>query len=71
MNRLKKELVKKGLFWEYNPDNYSNGVCLENIVINSEKCIVSWYYNVVDLHFQLMRNGEIIELLTDDGNPPF
>lgn len=59
MNRLKKEIMKKGIKLEHQYDFMPyNG--LETVVVDSEKAIVKEYHNCFGWSYGIMnRNGSI------------
>ena len=75
MNRLKKELMKKGITLEhqYNwmPYEIRDGIVIDTIIVDSENAIVHMYYNVIDLHYMMQRDGNIVDIIYNDGNLKF
>lgn len=77
MNRFKKELRKKGFKlesdYEYLPyklEGYTY-ILLDSVFVNSERATIVEFYNVDTLHYEMLRNGEIVEIVFNDGNPHF
>ena len=77
MNRFKKEIRKRGfrlesdlpcLPYELKGHNY---IVLDSIFINSERATIVEFYNIDTLHYEMLRNGEIVEIVFNDGNPHF
>ena len=76
MNRFKKELMKKGIElecqYDWMPYEVSNGVVIDTIIVDSERAIVHMYYNVIDLHYMMQRDGNIVDVeMYNDDNPKF
>lgn len=75
MNRIKKYLEAKGFIPDgkqpYMPFHVGNYVVLETTIVDSEKATVTQVLNVAVERFQLLRNGELVDIGTDDGNPSF
>lgn len=63
MNRLKKELRKKGVILE---NDYpflpfpKNGTALLDVKVDSENCIVTEFYTSIIIRMQLRDNGKIV-----------
>ena len=77
MNRFKKEIRKRGfklesdlpcLPYELKGHNY---IVLESIFVNSERATIVEFYNVDDLHYQMLRSGEIVEIKYYDNELSF
>ena len=75
MNRFKKELMRKGIKLEHQfdcmPYEVRSGIIIDSIIVDSENAIIHMYYNVIDLHYHMERNGSIVDVPTIDGNPKF
>lgn len=77
MNRFKKEIRKRGfklesdlpcLPYELKGHNY---ILLESIFVNSEYAEIVEFYNVDDLHYKMLRSGEIVEIKYYDNELSF
>ena len=54
----------------YLPYEVSKGIFLETTIFNAQTATIHSYYNVISLHYQILRNGEIVDLDLDE-NPHF
>lgn len=76
MNAVKRYLLEKHGFipdgkQSHMPFPVGNYVVLESTIVDSEKATVTQVLNVAVERFQLLRNGELVDIGTDDGNPSF
>lgn len=53
------------------PYEISKGIFLETTIFNASTATIHSYYNVISLHYQILRNGEILDLDLDENNPHF
>ena len=53
------------------PYEISNGIFLETTIFNAPTATVHTYYNVISLHYQITRDGKILDLDLDENNPHF
>ena len=53
------------------PYEVSKGIFLETTIFNAQTATVHAYYNVISLHYQITRNGKILDLNLDENNPHF
>lgn len=67
MNRLKKYIRQKGIKLECDypwlPYYVTNNIFIEDIYVNSEKAIITTFYNVIDNVQQVNRDGSITEYM--------
>ena len=52
------------------PYEISKGIFLETTIFDASTATVHSYYNVISLHYQITRNGKILDLDLDE-NPHF
>ena len=69
---LKKssDMFKPDEKYIYLPYEVSKGIFLETTIFNTPTATIHVYYNVISLHYQILRNGKIIDLDLDE-NPHF
>ena len=79
MTAFKKYVLKKypDMFkpdekYLYLPYEVSKGIFLETTIFHAQTATIHAYYNVISLHYQILRNGKIIDIdLNLDENPHF
>ena len=78
MTAFKKYVLKKypDVFTDdekfpYLPYEVSKGIFLETTIFNAQTATIHAYYNVISLHYQITRAGEILDLDLDENNPHF
>ena len=54
----------------YLPYEVSKGIFLETTIFHAQTATVHAYYNVISLHYQITRDGKILDLDLDE-NPHF
>ena len=77
MTAFKKYVLKKypDVFtadekFPFLPYEVSKGIFLETTIFHAATATVHAYYSVISLHYQILRNGKIIDLDLDE-NPHF
>lgn len=77
MTAFKKYVLKKypDVFtadekYPWLPYEISKGIFLETTIFNAQDATIHSYYNVISLHYQITRNGKILDLDLDE-NPHF
>ncbi len=77
MNRFKRELMKRNHVSTFDgypqilqgKSPYEPGyISLENVCVKTETAEWWTIYNVIIIHYQMLRNGEVREI---DDDPPF
>ena len=53
------------------PYEVSNGIFLETTIFHAQTATVHAYYNVISLHYQITREGKVLDLDLDENNPHF
>ena len=53
------------------PYEISKGIFLETTIFHASTATVHTYYNVISLHYQITRDGKILDLDLDENNPHF
>lgn len=53
------------------PYEVSKGIFLETTIFYAPTATVHSYYNVISLHYQITRDGNILDLNLDENNPHF
>lgn len=53
------------------PYEISKGIFLETTIFHAPTATIHSYYNVISLHYQITRAGEILDLDLDENNPHF
>lgn len=70
MNRFKKELKRKGVMLENDyphlPYEISDNIFVEGVVVDSEKCTVTRYTNVLEDRWKMLKDGTILPWYTMD-----
>ena len=78
MTAFKKYVLKKysDMFkpdekYPFLPYEISKGIFLETTIFNAQTATIHSYYNVISLHYQITRDGNILDLDLDENNPHF
>lgn len=78
MTAFKKYALKKypDIFtadekYPFLPYEISKGIFLETTVFHAPTATIHAYYNVISLHYQITRDGNILDLDLDENNPHF
>ena len=53
------------------PYEVSKGIFLETTIFNAPIATIHSYYNVISLHYQITRDGKVLDLDLDENNPHF
>ena len=53
------------------PYEVSKGIFLETTIFHAQTATIHSYYNVISLHYQILRNGKVLDLDLDENNPHF
>jgi len=78
VNRVKKELIKRGV--QINVEPYfikgksvfePGNIQFQGVAVNTDTAEFTTFYNVIAERYKLLRNGEIVEITEDHDNPPF
>ena len=78
MTAFKKYVLKKypDIFkpdekYLYLPYEVSKGIFLETTIFHAQTATIHAYYNVISLHYQITRDGKVLDLDLDENNPHF
>lgn len=70
MNRFKKELKKHGIRLENDfpclPYEIGNNIWIEGVTVDSEKCTVTQWTNVLESKFKMLKDGSVIPWYTTE-----